>query len=160
MPTEIERKFLISDQSWRAQIDRSCAMQQGYLVSTGNAASVRVRIEGERANLNIKAAVVGASRAEYEYPIPLDEAREMLDSLCVGLVSKTRHYLDQGELTWEIDEFHGENRGLLIAEIELPQLDHAFELPSWIGREVTSEQRYYNHSLAIQPYRSWDASGN
>lgn len=155
MPLEIERKFLVNGESWRAQVQRSQAMHQGYLAGEAGRASVRVRVEGEHARLNIKAAVVGRSRAEYDYEIPLSHAQEILETLCVGRVQKTRHFIDQGELTWEIDEFEGANTGLLVAEIELPSEDYGFDTPGWLGREVTEEQRYYNHALSLRPYKEW-----
>lgn len=155
MPLEIERKFLVEGESWRDGVERSQAMRQGYLAGEGGRASVRVRVEGEQARLNIKAAVVGRARAEYDYPVPLEHAQEILASLCVGVVEKTRHFIRQGELTWEVDEFEGANAGLVVAEIELPAEDTAFDQPAWIGREVTEDQRYYNHALSMTPYAEW-----
>lgn len=155
MGIEIERKFLLATDRWRAQVTRSQFMQQGYLAGEGGKASTRVRIEGARANLNIKAAVVGSARAEYQYEIPLAEAREMLATLCVGVLEKTRHYVEQGELTWEIDEFSGANAGLIVAEVELERVDQVVVPPAWLGAEVTEERRYYNHHLALHPYSTW-----
>lgn len=155
MGIEIERKFLVAGDAWRALSTRSTAMKQGYLSGEGGKASTRVRVEGGRANLNIKAAVVGSARAEYQYEIPLREAEEMLATLCVGVLAKTRHYVAQDELTWEIDVFEGANAGLIVAEIELPDIAHAFRRPAWIGREVTDDRRYYNHHLALHPYSTW-----
>lgn len=155
MALEIERKFLVSDASWRTQVTRSLAMHQGYLVGEGGKASVRVRLEGEDAKLNIKAAVVGAARAEYEVDLPADDAREILRTLCVGTLEKTRHYVELGGLTWEVDEFHGANAGLVVAEVELSSETQVFERPSWLGAEVTFDRRYYNHALALHPYRDW-----
>lgn len=156
MGLEIERKFLIVGTAWRSQICRSQAMRQGYLVDTGGRASIRVRVDGSAAQLNIKAAVIGCQRAEYEYGIPINDAEQILTDLCVGQIEKTRHYIEQGDLTWEIDEFHGNNEGLIVAEIELHDSQQKFAKPPWLGEEVTQEQRYYNHALAIKPYRSWD----
>ena len=155
MPLEIERKFLVEDDAWRAQVQRSQPMHQGYLAGEAGRASVRVRVQGDDARLNIKAAVVGRARAEYDYGIPLDHAQEILDTLCVGRVQKTRHFIAQGELTWEIDEFEGDNAGLVVAELELPSEDHSFQMPDWLGREVTEEQRYYNHALSLKPFKDW-----
>lgn len=160
MPLEIERKFLLAGEGWRALAARRCEMRQGYLSPLGSNASVRVRLEGERARLNIKAAVTGSARAEYEYEIPHAQAREMLDTLCVGRVEKTRHYVEEADLTWEIDEFHGDNAGLVVAEVELQSVDQAVALPPWIGDEVTDDARYYNHALAHHPYKDWHAPGN
>lgn len=161
MPLEIERKFLVTGDAWRAEVIRSVEMRQGYLTREGQA-SVRVRLEGEEAKLNIKAAVVGAARAEYEYDIPPEECREILATLCVGRVEKTRHYLPArgapAGAVWEVDEFFGDNAGLVVAEIELPSADAAFEKPAWLGRELTEDRRYYNHHLALHPYASWPAA--
>ena len=154
MAIEIERKFLVCDASWRAAVLRSVPMLQGYLAEGGRA-SVRVRLEGDVARLNIKAAVVGATRAEYEYVMPAADARAILDGLCVGLVEKVRHYVEHRGHTWEVDEFGGANDGLIVAEIELKSEKEAFERPAWLGEEVTRERRYYNHQLALQPYNTW-----
>lgn len=154
MGVEIERKFLLRGDGWRTQVSRSVPMRQGYLSGEGRA-SVRVRLEGAAARLNIKAAVIGARRAEYEVPLPVADAREILETLCVGRVEKTRHYVELDGLTWEIDEFEGENAGLVVAEVELERADQAFERPDWLGREVTNERAYYNHALALKPYRRW-----
>ena len=158
MPMEIERKFLVSDDAWRAEAARATVMRQGYLAELGGRASVRVRVEGEAAKLNIKAAVLGAARAEYEYDIPLAEAEEMLANLCSSPVLKTRHYVERDGLTWEIDVFEGDNAGLVVAEVELDSEGQKFARPAWIGREVTAEKRYYNHALAQHPYRQWGAA--
>ena len=154
MGIEIERKFLVCDPSWRAAVTRSVPMLQGYLAESGRA-SVRVRLEGDVARLNIKAAVVGATRAEYDYVMPAADARAILDGLCVGLVEKVRHYVEHRGHTWEVDEFGGANDGLIVAEIELKSEKEAFERPAWLGEEVTRERRYYNHQLALQPYNTW-----
>ena len=155
MPTEIERKFMVQGEGWRAEVSRSIPMRQGYLAELGGRASVRVRLEGAEARLNIKAAVVGAARAEYEYDIPSAEAEEILATLCSGLVLKTRHYVERDGLTWEIDVFEGANAGLVVAEVELCTVEQEFPRPAWLGRELTDEQRYYNHALAKRPYAEW-----
>lgn len=155
MPKEIERKFLLKDDGWRAAADSGTHFRQGYLGASPQA-SVRVRVEGERANLNIKSATLGISRQEYEYPIPLKDAEEMLDSLCEGpLVEKTRYYLHHGGHEWEIDLFAGDNAGLVVAEIELSREDEPFEHPPWLGREVSGLARYYNVCLVQHPYKAW-----
>ena len=160
MPREIERKFLLKDDSWRAEVRRSQAMRQGYLASSGWA-SIRVRVAGQEAWLNIKVGGFVASRQEYEYRIPLDEAHELLGAAEGPLVEKTRHYVERGEMTWEIDEFHGENAGLVVAELELDSEDEPFARPPWLATEVTQQRRYYNVSLVTHPYRSWtDAERN
>ena len=155
MATEIERKFLVEADGWRQHADRGTAYRQGYL-STADNCSVRVRLGGGQAWLNIKSAEVGASRSEYEYPIPLADAEAILDRLCqVPPVEKTRYVVRYGDHNWEVDVFDGANAGLVVAEIELERVDQSFELPDWIGTEVTDDWRYYNSSLAVRPFRSW-----
>lgn len=129
-------------------------MSQGYLAS-GKGLSVRVRVAGERAWLNIKAGQLAAARLEYEYEIPPLEARELL-TLCAGpTIDKTRHFVREGASEWEVDEFHGANAGLVVAELELEREDQPFELPDWLGAEVTHLARYYNVSLVERPYSAW-----
>jgi adenylate cyclase len=160
MGIEIERKFLVVGEDWRSEVSRSVEMGQGYLSGEGGRASVRIRVEADRATLNVKAAVVGSARAEYEYEIPLAEGRELLDTLCVGRLQKIRHYVERDGLTWEVDEFGGDNAGLVVAEIELATVEQAFARPSWLGRELTDDRRYYNHHLALHPYRTWGADAS
>ena len=155
MATEIERKFLVKNDGWRAQAEPGVRFRQGYLAGGGKA-SVRVRVEGEAANLNIKSATLGVRRQEYEYPIPLADAHLMLDSLCEGrLVEKTRYCVTVGKHVWEVDVFEGDNAGLVVAEIELDHEDEPFERPAWAGEEVSHDRRYYNVYLAQHPYREW-----
>jgi adenylate cyclase len=157
VPQEIERKFLLSGDGWRPAVHRQRAMRQGYLAQSDRA-SVRVRIAGEEAWLNIKGGGLVASRPEFEYAIPHAEAEELL-ALCAGpLIEKTRHWVLHDGNEWEIDEFHGENLGLVVAEIELDREDQAFALPDWIGPEVTHLPRYYNVSLVRHPYREWNVT--
>ena len=161
MGIEIERKFLPRSDGWRAAAHKTVAMAQGYLNGVGMVdsgamqASVRVRIEGEAAFLNIKSRELGAKRQEFEYAIPVDEARALLQ-LCVGgRIEKTRHYVSHAGHLWEIDEFFGDNAGLVVAEIELASVDEAFERPDWAGAEATDAPRYYNLALASRPYSQW-----
>lgn len=161
MGIEIERKFLLANDAWRAQASRHVRMAQGYLndadaVTTGRQnVSVRVRIAGDEAHLNIKSREAGPSRQEFEYPIPLHDADALL-ALCVGgRVEKQRHYVTHAGHLWEIDVFDGDNAGLVVAEIELASLDEAFERPEWLGIEVTDQPRYYNLMLAERPYSQW-----
>ena len=161
MGIEIERKFLPAGDGWRAAAHAVVPMAQGYLndlamVDSGAMqASVRVRIEGDEARLNIKSREAGPSRQEFDYAIPLAEGRALL-ALCVGgIVEKRRHYVTQGAHLWEIDEFLGDNAGLVVAEIELGSVDEAFERPAWLGPEATHAQRYYNLALAARPYSQW-----
>lgn len=161
MGIEIERKFLLANDAWRAVAHRAIPMAQGYLndlsvVESGaQKASVRVRIEGGQAALNIKSRELGHTRQEFEYPIPVADAQALL-KLCVGgLVEKTRHLVRVGAHLWEIDEFAGDNAGLVVAEIELGHAEEAFERPAWLGRQVTDSLRYYNLALAQRPYSQW-----
>lgn len=154
MPREIERKFLVKNDEWRRLAQRSQRMTQGYLASGGRV-SVRVRIAGAEARLNMKAGGLVASRQEYEYAIPLDEARELLALADGPLIDKTRHYVEHGGMTWEVDEFHAENSGLVVAELELSREDERFSSPPWLGLEVTELARYYNVCLVQHPYRAW-----
>lgn len=157
MPIEIERKFLVNGDAWRAGA-RGKAFRQGYLPAAAGC-SVRVRVADDGAWLAIKAATPGLSRAEYEYPIPLDEANELLDTLChQPVIEKTRYLVEHAGLTWEVDEFAGENAGLVIAELELDSEAQSFEIPDWLGTEVTGDARYYNASLASKPYCSWKST--
>ncbi|HZP13024.1 MAG TPA: L,D-transpeptidase family protein [Nevskiaceae bacterium] len=155
MGTEIERKFLLRSNDWRKEVSRTREIRQGYLSTEGGKASVRVRLQDDEARLNIKAAVVGTTRAEYDYEMPVSDAREIIDKLCVGVLEKKRHYVQRGAHTFEIDEFLGANAGLVVAEIELGAENEAFERPDWLGREVTAERRYYNNQLALRPYTQW-----
>ena len=154
MGVEIERKFLLNGEAWRA-LGEPTLLRQGYL-SLDAARTVRVRIEGARAFLTIKGKSVGATRGEWEYPIPVEEAAELLDSLCQQpLVEKYRRRIAIGAHTWEVDEFLGANAGLVVAEIELACEDEVFEKPDWIGREVTGDARYFNSNLIRHPYSQW-----
>lgn len=155
MGREIERKFLVVDGSWRSTIQSSSRYEQGYLAITEDC-TVRVRIDGDRALLNIKNATLDIERREYEYPVPLADAREMLASLCAGRsLSKVRHRVLHDGDVWEVDVFEGRNEGLVLAEIELDSRDQSFSLPPWLGDEVSGDARYLNSSLAVQPYRTW-----
>lgn len=155
MATEIEHKFLIRDDRWRQQVERSAPMRQGYLTSDARC-SVRVRVAGGQGFLNIKSGTLGIQRSEYEYPIPLAEAEEILSTLCEKpLLEKTRHYLHFGGRLWEIDEFAGDNAGLIVAEVELDRPDEPFARPDWLGEDVSHDIRYYNSQLARHPYNTW-----
>ena len=154
MATEIERKFLVKDDSWKKDVTGE-RYRQGYLCP-GSGVSVRVRIRGQRALLTVKGGASGISRAEYEYEIPLEDGLEMLDSLCVKpLIVKDRYRIEYGGFVWEVDEFLGENSGLVIAEIELARPEQDFPVPAWIDREVSGDPRYYNASLVSNPYVNW-----
>jgi adenylate cyclase len=153
--TEIERKFLVKDDSWRQAAKDGVRLRQGYLAG-GEASSIRVRSGGGVAHLNIKSATLGVRRREYEYPIPLQDAEEMLDHLCRRpLIEKTRYHVQHAGHTWEVDVFEGDNAGLVVAEIELTSEDETFAKPTWAGEEVSHDPRYYNVSLVNQPYKEW-----
>ncbi|MDH4273547.1 MAG: CYTH domain-containing protein [Gammaproteobacteria bacterium] len=155
MAIEIERKYLILNEDWRASVTHAAQYRQGYLTQSGPA-SVRVRIEGRRAFINIKSATLGISRTEFEYEIPLLDADHLLSHLCIGpTIEKTRYFVPFGGKTWEIDVFSGENAGLVIAEVELSDAQEAIALPPWAGAEVSDDPRYYNVSLVQHPYCSW-----
>ena len=154
MGVEIERKFLVLGEAWRT-LGMATLLRQGYL-NADPARTVRVRIEGDTGLLTIKSKNVGASRGEWEYPIPLPDAEELLDTLCERpLVEKIRRRIEHAGFTWEVDEFLGENAGLVVAEIELPSEAAAFDRPDWIGQEVTGDKRYYNSSLIRFPFSRW-----
>ena len=151
---ENERKFLLADDSWRPLVKRKAYMAQGYLGGTN--ASVRLRVAGVDAWLNIKSRTLGTTRLEFEYPIPRGDAEQMLRELGDGpLVSKMRHYVHIESHTFEIDEFDGDNQGLIVAEVELEHADQDFPRPAWLGQEVTDDARYYNSNLVRRPYASW-----
>lgn len=155
MAIEIERKFLLRTEGWRSEADMGTRMRQGYFAGPQRA-SIRVRIEGATANLNIKSAELGIRRLEFEYAIPLAEAEQMLDELCEKpLVEKTRYHVSHAGKLWEVDVFEGDNSGLVVAEIELASEDAAFERPPWLGEEVSDDPRYYNVSLVSHPYCDW-----
>ena len=154
MGVEIERKFLLARDDWR-RLGTPVLLRQGYLCADP-VRTVRVRIEGDEGRLTIKSKSTGATRGEWEYPIPLAEAQELLDRLCERpLVEKYRRRIEYAGFTWEVDEFLGENAGLVVAEIELPSEDAVFDKPDWIGQEVTGDKRYYNSSLIRFPYSQW-----
>lgn len=163
MATEIERKFLLANDDWRAAVTSTRHICQGYLVDVralrdGTArASVRVRISGEEAWLNLKSVDLGVSRSEYELPLPLADAQSMIDTLCKGVLEKHRHHVEIDGWLFEIDEFLGANQGLIVAEIELPEVDAAFPKPAWLGQEVSSLERYYNVNLIEHPFSEWSA---
>ena len=155
MGLEIERKFLLAGNAWRALTTGSRRYCQGYLCADSKRA-VRVRIAGESAFLTIKGGGAGVSHLEFEYPLPLEDAKTLLEQLAEKpLIEKTRHFVPYGGLIWEVDEFFGLNEGLILAELELKSESQPFEKPAWIGEEVTADPRYYNASLVKNPYRDW-----
>ncbi|MSR15074.1 MAG: CYTH domain-containing protein [Gammaproteobacteria bacterium] len=155
MAQEIERKFLLVNAQWRAQVSHSEAMRQGYMTSSPEC-SIRVRIAGAQAFLNFKSATLGISRHEFEYSIPVSDAEEMLALFCENrCVGKVRHYVPLDGNVWEIDVFEGANAGLIVAEIELAASDQDFTKPAWLGSEVSHDPRYYNSRLTDYPFARW-----
>lgn len=153
MGSEIERKYLVTGDGWR-NAGPGVRYVQGYLSREAERV-VRIRRAGDKAYITIKGETRGVTRAEYEYPIPLDDADELL-TLCVRpLIDKRRTVVEYGGRKWEVDEFHGDNAGLVMAEVELPGEDEKIELPPWVGREVSDDPRYYNSNLSKHPYREW-----
>jgi adenylate cyclase len=153
--TEIERKFLVADDSWRAEAGPGAVMAQGYLC-TGPPVAARVRVTGDVAHLNLKKATLDIKRAEYEYPIPVADAMEILHDLCGGhIIEKTRYEVEHEGLVWEVDVFAGLNEGLIVAEVELDSEDQHVPRPPWVGEEVSSDARYFNSHLSVQPFSEW-----
>jgi adenylate cyclase len=154
MGKEIERKFLVRGDAWR-NLSEGVLFRQGYLCRDRER-TVRVRIAGTEGYLTVKGITTGAARSEFEYSIPLDDAGHMMDELCEKpLIEKTRYTIACKDLNWEIDEFLGDNRGLIVAEVELEHEDQEIEIPPWIGDEVTGDSRYYNSNLAKNPFATW-----
>jgi adenylate cyclase len=152
MGREIERKFLTKGYVWRR--GEAMRLRQGYLSSVQER-TVRVRTAGENATLTIKGIAVGATRLEFEYEIPFEDAEELLNLCEIPLIEKDRYRVEEGGVVWEIEEFLGENLGLIIAEVELESEDQTFTKPDWVGEEVTGDPRYFNANLIKKPYNRW-----
>ena len=154
MAIEIERKFLVKEKPFSIA-KRSLKINQGYIINEKSKV-IRVREKGDDYFLTIKGNNIGISRQEYDFPISKEDAKELIFHFCkTTLIEKTRHYIEHKGHTWEVDEFHGKNNGLIVAEIELESEDEKFEIPDWVGEEVTQDDRYYNMNLAIHPFTSW-----
>ncbi len=154
MAKEIERKFLVRGEGWRS-LAKGTLYRQGYL-NSAKERTVRIRTAGDAAFITVKGLSVGATRSEFEYEIPVDDARAMLDVLAEKpLIEKRRYKIPAGSLTWEIDEFLGDNAGLIVAEIELASETQEFEKPAWLGEEVTGDPRYFNSNLIKNPFKRW-----
>jgi len=154
MAIEIERKFLVKEKPFSIA-KRSLKINQGYIINEKSKV-IRVREKGDDYFLTIKSNNIGISRLEYDFPISKEDAKELIFHFCkTTLIEKTRHYIEHKGHTWEVDEFHGKNNGLIVAEIELESEDEKFEIPDWVGEEVTQDDRYYNMNLAIHPFTSW-----
>lgn len=156
MAVETERKFLLKNDDWRSLVTAQRQIIQGYLNSTPER-TVRIRISDERGMITIKSKPEGLSRAEYEYPIPLKDAREMMMLCEKPIIEKTRYLLTFEDKLWEIDEFDGDNKGLVVAEVELESADELITLPSWVRKEVSHSARYSNASLIRHPYAEWNS---
>ena len=157
MGKEIERKFLVRSDAWKS-LGKSTLYRQGYL-STHVDRAVRVRIIGDRAWMTIKSRQKGLMRLEFEYEVPLADAATILDEICERpIIEKTRHTIKFDGMIWEVDDFHGENRGLVVAEVELEEEDQQITLPPWVGEEVSHDPRYLNTNLTINPYTRWEKS--
>ncbi len=156
MAQEIERKFLVKGE-YKHEAYKAIRITQGFLSSVPER-TVRIRIKGDKGFITIKgmASNDGLTRYEWEKEIPLDEARELLQLCEPGMIDKTRHLVKAGEYTFEVDEFHGDNEGLVVAEIELPDEEAHFERPDWLGEEVTGDVRYYNVMLVKHPFKDWE----
>lgn len=154
MGKEIERKFLVIGDSWR-KLAKGTAYRQGYL-STEKERIVRIRTIGEKGYITVKGISIGMIRSEFEYEIPMEDAKQILDELCEKpLIEKYRFKIPFDNMVWEVDEFFGENKGLIIAEIELISVDQSFSKPTWIGKEVTYEPKYFNANLIHNPFSKW-----
>ncbi len=155
MAIEIERKFRVLGDGWRAGVTEHRRIRQAYLSKSGKL-SLRVRIIGrETATLTMKTAVAGISRHEFEYAIPVADAEQLLELREGAIIAKTRHLVPQGDIVWEIDVFEGDNAGLVVAEVELTRPDQTFSSPAWLGEEVTEDRRYYNAELSRSPFSGW-----
>lgn len=155
MAIEIERKFLVDGEKWEQVIKPTGVLyRQGYL-SNGDNPTIRVRVAGKKGFITLKGTTSGISRKEFEYEIPVAEAVELLDSFALSEISKTRHRVYYDDKLWEVDEFEGDNAGLIVAEIELQSEEEPFSLPDWITREVSQDVRYFNSNLSVNPYKNW-----
>lgn len=155
MGVEIERKYTVIGDAWKQNITGSDNIIQGYLANTDKC-SIRIRSSSDKASINLKSMTIGIQRSEFEYPIPLEDAKHLLDNLCLQpVIIKNRYYVRHANDCWEVDVFKGENVGLVVAEIELDKPDQAFDIPTWLGDEVSNDIRYYNVSLVENPYQNW-----
>lgn len=155
MGKEIERKYLVDHSKWQQIVKpEGQHYRQGYLLMDPNK-TIRIRVTSTKGFLTIKGLSVGATRPEYEYEISINDANELLDSFSISELTKIRYKIPYKNKTWEVDEFLDDNKGLIIAEIELKSEDESFDIPSWVGKEVTGVEKYYNSNLTIFPYRKW-----
>jgi len=154
MAIEIERKFLVKETPFHLA-KKSLRIRQGYIVNDQKQV-IRVREKGDQYFLTLKGNNIGISRLEFDFPISKEDADELIKHFCqTSIIDKTRHYVEHNGHTWEVDEFHGPNDGLIVAEIELETEDESFDIPDWVGQEVTPEEKYYNMNLATHPFKDW-----
>ncbi len=155
MGAEIERKYLVNKEIWDNTVkDDKHSIRQGYILNNPDK-TIRIRLFDEKGYITIKGLSTGASRPEFEYQIPEEDAKELLDKFCTSLISKIRDKISYKGKLWEVDEFLEDNAGLIVAEIELSDEQETFDLPNWITKEVTGEEKYYNSNLLIHPYKDW-----
>ena len=154
MGIEIEKKFLLKNEDWKRQCTEGVQIKQGYL-NSHTERTVRIRISGGNGEITIKGKTENLTRKEFEYQIPYEEALSLIQLCETPIIEKTRFKIKQENLTWEIDQFGGENIGLIIAEVELESENQILTLPSWVGKEVSQDSKYYNSSLLTYPYKNW-----
>lgn len=155
MPTETEHKYLVNHQLWQqVASDKSVSIKQAYLLTDPNK-TIRIRTSGNSGFITIKGKTIGASRPEFEYEIPIDEANQLIESFCSDIIEKTRHYVNYANKTWEVDVFEGLNLGLMVAEIELDDENEQYVKPVWAEQNVTDDRKYANSNLSIKPYTTW-----
>ena len=155
MPIETEHKYLINHELWQQIIpNKSVQIKQAYLLTEPNK-TIRIRTAGNAGFITIKGKTIGASRPEFEYEIPIEEANQLIESFCSELIEKTRYYVVHENRTWEVDVFEGMNVGLIVAEIELDDEDEEYKKPNWVTRNVTDDRRYANSNLSLKPFTTW-----
>ena len=158
MADEIERKFLVRNSDWQTSIAEKLRIKQGY-IAVNERCAIRIRIANTQATLNIKSAGLNIARKEYEYPIPISDAEEMLEQFCPDqYIEKTRYRVNYETGVWEVDVFEGLNKGLVVVEIELESAEQSITLPDWVGKEVSGEAKYLNNNLVTRPFQTWTAA--
>ena len=158
MAREIERKFLVKGDEWRKDV-QGIYYLQGYL-ATGSGCTVRVRVSNQTALLTIKGSVSKLTRREYEYQIPVSDGDELLNHICLKpIIKKTRYVVEYGGVVWEVDEFDGDNKGLVIAEVEMNSENQQIQIPNWVGMEVSGNPKFYNANLVKHPFSHWESKG-
>jgi CYTH domain-containing protein len=156
MGVEIERKYLVSKDTWDKTIkEETHFIKQGYILNHPGK-TIRIRIKDDKGYITIKGLSTGASRPEFEYEIPWEDAKELVDKFCESTTTKIRNIIVHNGKRWEVDEFLEDNKGLIIAEIELKSDDETYDLPEWIDKEVTGEEKYYNSGLSVNPFKNWE----